>query len=102
MHKLTLALLALGVAVLPIAAQDLPDGPGKETFAKVCTQCHGTDVIVVQKHTKAEWKTLVDTMISYGAEAKDEEFEAIINYLAKNFGKADAAANLKLPARLTK
>ena len=30
------------------------------------------------------------------------EFEAIINYLAKNFGKADAAANLKpsaLPAK---
>jgi hypothetical protein len=38
-------------------------------------------------------------MISFGAEAKDEEFEAIVNYLAKNFGKADTAANLKPSAK---
>jgi len=95
MRKLSLALLALGIVALPVAAQDLPDGPGKDTFANVCSQCHGLDIIVAMKHTKAEWKALVDTMIGYGATAKDEEFEAIINYLAKNFG---AAANLKSSA----
>jgi len=98
MRKLSLSLLALGLAALPIAAQDLPDGPGKDTFAKVCSQCHGLDIIVVLKHTKEEWKTVVDTMASYGASAKDEEFDAIIDYLAKNFGKSDAA-NLKSSAK---
>ena len=91
MRKLSLALFALGLATLPMGAQDLPDGPGKDTFAKVCSACHGLDIIVVLKHTKEEWKTVVDTMASYGASAKDEEFDAIITYLAKNFGKADAA-----------
>jgi competence protein ComEA len=102
MRKLTTALLTLGIAALPVCAQDLPDGPGKETVMTVCTACHGLEDIVASRHTKAEWKKLVDKMISFGAEAKDEEFEAIINYLAKNFGKADAAANLKpsaLPAK---
>lgn len=98
MRKLSLTLLALGLAALPMAAQDLPDGPGKETFAKVCSQCHGLDIIVTLKHTKEEWKTVVDTMASYGASAKDEEFDAVIAYLAKNFGKSDAA-NLKSTAK---
>jgi|SRR6185312_3852429 len=87
-------LLALGVVTLPISAQDLPDGPAKDTFSKVCSQCHGLDIIVVLKHTKDEWKTVVDTMAGYGATAKDEEFDAIVDYLAKNFGKADPPANL--------
>ena len=92
MRKLSFALLALAATALPIGAQDLPDGPGKDTFAKVCSQCHGLDIIVTLKHTKEEWKSVVDTMASYGASAKDEEFDAIIAYLAKNFGKGDASA----------
>ncbi len=92
MRKLSLALFAFCLAALPMAAQDLPDGPGKDTFAKVCSACHGVDIIVVLKHTKEEWKTVVDTMASYGASAKDEEFDAIVTYLAKNFGKGDAPA----------
>ena len=95
MRNLSLALFAVGLAALPMTAQDLPDGPGKDTFAKVCSACHGLDIIVVLKHTKEEWKTVVDTMASYGASAKDEEFDAIVTYLAKNFGKGDAPANLK-------
>jgi len=98
MRKINTALLTLGIAALPVCAQDLPDGPGKETVMTVCTACHGLEDIVSSRRTKAEWKKLVDKMISFGAEAKDEEVEAIVNYLAKNFGKADAAANLKPPA----
>ena len=102
MRTLNLVLFVLGIAALPIAAQDLPDGPAKETFVKVCTQCHGVDIIVTLKHTKDEWKTVIDTMASYGASAKDEEFDAIIDYLAKNFGKPDTAANLKSSAAQAK
>jgi hypothetical protein len=98
MRKLNTALFALGIAALPVCAQDLPDGPGKETVMTVCTACHGLEDIIASRHTKAEWKKLVDKMISFGAEAKDEEVEAIVNYLAKNFGKSDTASNFKSPA----
>jgi len=99
MRTLNLGLIALGIAALPLAAQDLPAGPAKATLENVCTQCHGLDVITSQKHSKPEWKAVVDTMVSYGASAKDEEFDAIIDYLAKNFGKSDAAANLSRSPR---
>jgi len=98
MRKLNTVLFALGIAALPTCAQDLPDGPGKETVQTVCTVCHGLEDIVSSKRTKAEWKELVDKMVSFGAQAKDEEIEAIVNYLAKNFGKADTASNFKPPA----
>jgi competence protein ComEA len=90
MKRLTFPLFfaAAWLLILPARAQDLPDGPGKEVLSRVCTQCHGLDQIIELKQTKAEWSALVDTMVSYGAVAKDEEFDTIIDYLAKNFGKA--------------
>jgi len=88
--KFSLFFAAAWLVILPARAQDLPDGPGKEVFNRVCTQCHGLDQIVELKQTKAEWSALVDTMVQYGAVAKDEEFDVIIDYLAKNFGKAGA------------
>ena len=85
--KFLLFSAAAWLLILPARAQDLPDGPGKEPFNRVCTQCHGLDQVVELKQTKAEWSALVDTMVQYGAVAKDEEFDVIIDYLAKNFGK---------------
>jgi mono/diheme cytochrome c family protein len=86
-------LLSVFLTALSTSAQDLPAGPGKDVFEKVCTQCHGLDIITGLKHTKAEWKAVVDTMAGYGASAKDEEFDVIIDYLAKNFGK-DGKSNI--------
>ena len=75
-----------------VQAQDLPDGPGKDVFAKMCSACHGLDIITGLKHSRGEWKAVVDTMAGYGAQGKDEEFDAVVSYLAKNFGRADAAS----------
>lgn len=81
-------LLVVGVAAPRAMAQDLPDGAGKDVVVKVCTSCHDADNFTSKKHTKAEWKEVVDTMIAYGAEVADEQVEIITTYLAKNFGKA--------------
>jgi cytochrome c2 len=70
-----------------MSAQDLPDGPGKELLMNVCTQCHTLNRIVEKKITKDEWNDIVDRMASKGARATDQEFDTIVNYLAKNFGK---------------
>jgi competence protein ComEA len=68
-------------------AQDLPDGPGKELLMNVCTECHTINRIVEKKITKDEWNDIVDRMASKGARATDQEFDTIVNYLVKNFGK---------------
>jgi cytochrome c5 len=72
-------------------AQPLPDGPGKDALANVCTQCHGLDVITPLKRTAAAWKQTVDQMRDMGASATDQEFSAIVNYLARNFAPQEGA-----------
>ncbi len=70
-----------------VQAQDLPDGAGKDLVTKVCTVCHDTARIISKKWSKEEWSDTVDKMAMRGARASDEEFDAIVAYLAKNFGK---------------
>jgi competence protein ComEA len=69
--------------------QDLPEGPGKDTVLKVCQDCHALDTITMDNRTKDGWKKTVAKMGDRGAEGTNEEFEAIIAYLSKNFGRTD-------------
>jgi hypothetical protein len=85
-------LLGFGALAPRAVAQDLTDGPGKDVVVKVCTSCHDADNITSKKHTKEEWKGVIDTMIAYGAEVSDEQTEIITTYLAKNYGKANLTA----------
>ena len=88
-----LALFVVAGAAAPRAqAQDLPDGEGKDVVIKSCTSCHDADNFTSKKHTKPEWKEVVDTMIAYGAEISDAQSDVITTYLAKNFGKGEAPA----------
>ena len=83
-------LVAIAVALLLAAlleAQDLPDGAGKDLVMNVCTVCHDLMRITSKRKTKEEWNDIVDQMATKGAKASDEEFDTIVNYLAKNFGK---------------
>lgn len=69
------------------APDPLPEGDGKALVVKICTDCHGAEQIVTKKRTKAEWDDVISDMVQKGAEAKDAEFDAIVAYLVKNFGK---------------
>ena len=71
-------------------AQDLPDGAGKDLVLKVCTACHEATRITSKKQTKEEWNDTVDKMAGRGAKASDEEFETIVTYLTRYFGKDQA------------
>jgi competence protein ComEA len=70
-------------------AQDLPDGPGKEQVLKLCRDCHDLDTITQENRTKESWKKTVAKMGDRGAEGTDEQFEAIVAYLTKNFGRVN-------------
>jgi competence protein ComEA len=68
-------------------AQDLPNGPGKEEVLKLCRDCHELDIVTMENRTKDGWKKTVAKMVDRGAEGTDEQFDAIIAYLSKNFGR---------------
>ena len=64
----------------------LPDGPGKDAVAKVCTQCHDTANIRKLRLAKDRWSEKIDDMVDRGAQGSDEEMMAVLDYLSKNFG----------------
>lgn len=67
-------------------AQNLPDGPGKDTFLKICGSCHDALVVVTMHNSKDDWQNTVDDMKGRGADGSDADFKAIVTYLAKYQG----------------
>ena len=64
----------------------LPAGEGKQVTERVCSACHGIETAVGERHDKAGWQKVIDDMVAKGADATDEEFKTIFNYLVKYFG----------------
>ena len=88
----TTALLAAMALTSPaLTAQDLPPGQGRETLKKVCTACHDIESVPRLRYTKGEWMNLVYSMKDMGADATGAEVDEIVEYLTKNFGKAEVA-----------
>ncbi len=83
-------ILASAVFVLSAAAQNLPDGAGKDAFTGVCSGCHALDLATSQKKPRAGWQATVDSMVAKGATASKEQLDAIVEYLAAHFGPDDA------------
>lgn len=63
----------------------LPDGPGKEIVLNKCTVCH--DLKRVRQHLASpeEWAETLGAMENEGLRISDEEFAAVLRYLARNF-----------------
>ena len=70
---------------------EFPDGDGKRILMTSCTGCHDlTEVTKFRGYfTRDEWRDIVRTMIEYGAKVQDKEVDVLVDYLAKNFGKAN-------------
>jgi cytochrome c5 len=82
-------LLAALLALTANAQDQLPEGDGKKLVEKVCNECHGAETFTQKKRTKAEWDKVIQSMVDKGAEATDAEFDAIVAYLTKYFGKSE-------------
>src|SRR5579871_71848 len=76
------------------AQVQLPDGPGKNELVKVCSQCHEIAITTSQRFDRAGWEGVVADMANRGAVGTDDEFDAIINYLAKNFAPEPRPINV--------
>jgi competence protein ComEA len=64
-------------------ADAFPEGTGKAALLRVCGNCHGPDTVVQTLRTRQEWSDVVDQMARFGAEASDQDFDQILNYLVK-------------------
>jgi hypothetical protein len=55
-------------------------------FKNACVACHDEDVIQQQRLTRAQWDSEVNKMIGWGARVRDEDRNALLDYLFGNFG----------------
>jgi competence protein ComEA len=83
--NLTASLFALASPGLPQAPADkLPEAPGKAVLTKMCTSCHGTEVITDAPRTVPSWVDTVLSMKDFGAEGSDEDWKAVTDYIVVN------------------
>jgi competence protein ComEA len=69
-----------------LAGAELPPGPGKDELVKVCGNCHSPEQAVSERQSRSAWEETVAKMVTMGAQGSDDEYGAILTYLAKNFG----------------
>ena len=88
------------VFVLVIAqsgsAQDtLPEGPGKAQTLNLCGTCHEAAKATSVKLTREGWVETIDRMKAFGASGADDDFAAVLEYLALHF-KGDVVRPLDM------
>lgn len=76
--------LILGLTTACANAQ-FPEGPGKETTAKLCSQCHELERTASLRQNADGWRETVNKMSSLGMKATDAEMQTVVDYLAKSF-----------------
>jgi hypothetical protein len=97
--KLLMIGFTLGL-VLPLTAQELPEGPGKKEFDKLCSSCHGPEAVLgIPRMDRDGWAQKVYDMVGPGTgEQQQAEVKAVIDYLGKYVspGAAKPPASRKL------
>jgi len=94
MPRLTTLSFALILFAAPVFAE-IPPGPGHDETMKVCGKCHSVEQAASLRQSRTGWEETVAKMVGMGAEGSDEEYEAILTYLTKNYGpEAPKAVNV--------
>ena len=85
----------LGNAVEPVSLESgaeqrhvlssLPDGRGKEIYDQACAVCHDASPVFHQQHDAQGWTREIERMQGMGAQLKDEDKKALVDYLAQHF-----------------
>lgn len=84
----------LGVAfALAGHAQSLPEGPGKAELQRTCSTCHSITVVTARRLSNSGWQSVIDNMITRGAQMTPEEEKQIASYLTANFGAASSQSS---------
>ena len=96
MQILILVLVLVGGAARSGFAQDtLPDAPGKAQTLTLCGTCHEAAKATSVRLTREGWVETIDRMKAFGANGSNEEFAAVLEYLATHF-KGDVVRPLDM------
>jgi competence ComEA-like helix-hairpin-helix protein len=76
------------------AATNLPAGTAKPIVQQHCGGCHAMKVVTSKRASKQQWASIVDQMISRGAEVDDDDIESVVEYLAANFAPAKSGSSV--------
>lgn len=63
----------------------LPDGPGKEETARLCSQCHELERAFSVRQDHDGWQETMNKMVSLGLQGSEQDRRAVVDYLTKNF-----------------
>ncbi len=74
--------------VLASDENTLPPGEGQAIVQQKCASCHALKVVTGKRASRQQWSTIVEQMITRGADVSDDEIDTLLDYLAKNFGPA--------------
>ena len=86
MKRYALAVVFVAGLTQSAFAQDtLPEAPGKDQVLRVCSTCHEAAKATSVKLTREGWVETIDRMKAFGAAGSDEEFAAVLEYLATHF-----------------
>jgi mono/diheme cytochrome c family protein len=80
----------LGSAQPPVAqAQETPeDIRAHDVFVRVCTKCHPAERATAEGRSRAQWEaTIISMQTARGAVITPEEFDTVLDYLSKHFGR---------------
>ena len=77
--------IGLGLACPAFAQDTLPEGPGKAQVVQLCSACHEAAKATSVKLTREGWIETIDRMKAFGASGSDEDFAAVLDYLATHF-----------------
>jgi competence protein ComEA len=68
-----------------MASAQLPDGAGKAETERVCSQCHELERSISLHQDRDAWQATMNKMVGLGAKGTEKEFQAVVDYLAKNY-----------------
>jgi competence ComEA-like helix-hairpin-helix protein len=74
--------------VLASDENTLPPGEGQAIVQQKCSSCHALKVVTGKRASRQQWSTIVDRMITRGADVSEDDIDTLLDYLAKNFGPA--------------
>ena len=64
----------------------MPEGEGKRTVVRICSECHSLQNVVGQKKFEEMWGRVIEEMMARGAQIFGDEREMVAAYLGKYYG----------------